>query len=409
MHHLAVMGEHGGLHQLVFHIDGEHLLLLVDHGLKEGVEVLRIEQRSGCSDTTGHIKMADDLHAIGGGDDLTRLRAFHIAATLDREIDDDGARPHRLHHVGADKARRGPARNERRGDDDVLLGDVIGDEFGLGLLLFVCQFTGIAALTRGILQGLGHDELRAERLDLLAGSRTNVGGGDDSAQTARGGDGLKTGNASAHDEHLGGGYGAGSGHHHRQRTVIFGGGVDHRTVTGKVCLRGQNVHGLGARDARHELHGKGGDACSGHGRHIALIAIGVHAGENQRAFFVGFDFGRRRAPQLQDDIGLAGIRSLADLCAGLLKFSIDNTRLLACVFFDDNIETQAHKSLDRFRRDRNAAFRNVNFFRHKYALSHRHILSVGPSPQSRSRGNDPTSRQATLSSAATRRRPPRSE
>lgn len=107
MHHLAVMGKHGGLHQLVFHVYGEHLLLLVDHGLKEGVKVFGVKQRSGCGDTTGHVEMADDLHAIGRCNNLTCLRAFHIATTLHRQIDDDGARLHGLDHVRTDKRGAG--------------------------------------------------------------------------------------------------------------------------------------------------------------------------------------------------------------------------------------------------------------------------------------------------------------
>ena len=36
-----------------------------------------------------------------------------------------------LHHRFGDQHRRGAAGDQRRGDDDVLLGDVAGDQFGL--------------------------------------------------------------------------------------------------------------------------------------------------------------------------------------------------------------------------------------------------------------------------------------
>src|SRR6185312_16267829 len=39
MHDGAVLGEHGGLHQLVVPVDGERLGLFVEHRFKEGEEV----------------------------------------------------------------------------------------------------------------------------------------------------------------------------------------------------------------------------------------------------------------------------------------------------------------------------------------------------------------------------------
>ena len=37
------------------------------------------------------------------------------------------------------------------------------------------------------------------------------------------------------------------------------GGVDDGAVAGEVGLGGEHVHHLGAGDARHQLHGEGGD------------------------------------------------------------------------------------------------------------------------------------------------------
>ena len=69
--------------------------------------------------------------------DFAGLGALDIAAAFDGQVDHHRARFHRLHHVGGDKARRRPARDQRRGDDDVLLLDVLGHQCGLfGLILF---------------------------------------------------------------------------------------------------------------------------------------------------------------------------------------------------------------------------------------------------------------------------------
>src|SRR6267142_5533267 len=107
--------------------------------------------------------MADDLDAIDVRD-LAGLRELAIAATLDREIDDHRARPHRGHHLLGDKPRRRPAWNERGGDDDVLLLDVLGNERSLLGLIILRHLLGIAGGGFGLLEllVLYHDELGTE-------------------------------------------------------------------------------------------------------------------------------------------------------------------------------------------------------------------------------------------------------
>ena len=121
--------------------------------------------------------------------------------------------------AGSGTARRGAARNQRGGDDDVLLGDVRADQFGLRLLVFRAHLGRIAARAfafdpRDILD---EDRLGAERLDLLLSGRAHVSRGNLRAETASGGDGLKPGHAHAHDKRLGGRDRARRRHHHRQR------------------------------------------------------------------------------------------------------------------------------------------------------------------------------------------------
>ena len=259
MHDLAAVGQHGRLDQFVVAVDRELLGRLVDHRLEEGEEVPGVEQRGRGRDAARHVEVADDLDAVGGGDDLAGLRAFDIAAALDREVDDHRARLHRGDHRRRHQLRRRPAGDQRGGDDDVLLGDVLGRQRRLLGLVFLRHFLGVAAGRLGRLELLVLDceELGAERGDLLLGGRTHVGGGDDGAKPPRRGDRLQAGDADAHDEHLGRRHRAGRRHHHRQRAVIFGRRVDHRLVAGEVGLAGQHVHRLRAGDARHEFHGEG--------------------------------------------------------------------------------------------------------------------------------------------------------
>ena len=109
-----------------------------------------------------------------------------------------------LDHRGRDQLRRRPARDQRGGDDDVLLGDVAGGQLGLLGLVFLRHFLGVAAGGLGLLELLVLDgeEFGAQALDLLLGGGPHVGGGDDGAEAPRRGDRLQAGDADAHDEDL---------------------------------------------------------------------------------------------------------------------------------------------------------------------------------------------------------------
>src|SRR5215475_11848147 len=108
MNHGAVAGERRRLHDLVVPLDRQRLLFLVHQDLEKGEQVLGVEARRRGGDAARDVEVADDLDTVGG-DDLAALGAFDIAAALDREIDDHGARPHRGHHILRDQPRRWPA------------------------------------------------------------------------------------------------------------------------------------------------------------------------------------------------------------------------------------------------------------------------------------------------------------
>ena len=119
----AVAGQARRLDEFVVPLHGELLRRLVDERLDEGVEVARVEARRRVGEAARHVEVADDLDAVVLRH-LAGLGDFAVAAALDREVDDDRARLHGLHHGAGDQLRGRAARNERRGDDDVLLGDV---------------------------------------------------------------------------------------------------------------------------------------------------------------------------------------------------------------------------------------------------------------------------------------------
>ncbi len=239
-------------------------------------------------------------------DDLSGLGELRVAAALDREIDDDRAGLHALDHLLGDELGRGPPRDQRRGDDDVLALDVLGNQRGLLLLVGVRHFLGVTAGGLGLLEliVLDRDELRAERGHLFLDRRAHVGGGDDGAEPPRRGDGLETGDADAHDEDARGRHRARRRHHHRQRAAEFCGRVDDGLVAGEVRLRGQHVHALRAGDARHQLHGEERDARLGKRTETLGIGEGIEHADHGRALpHVLHDLGAR-APDRQHDVGI---------------------------------------------------------------------------------------------------------
>ena len=153
------------------------------------------------------------------------------------------------------------------------------------------HFLGVAASSLRLFElvVLDRKKLGAKRFDLFLGGGTNVGGGDDGAHPARGGDGLKARDANPHDEDARGGNCARRRHHHRQGAAIFGSSIDDGAITSKVCLRGQNVHHLRAGDARHQLHAK--QAGAGRRYFVQSVngAIGIGDADDSCAWLDAFE------------------------------------------------------------------------------------------------------------------------
>ena len=145
------------------------------------------------------------------------------------------------------------------------------------------------------------------------------------------------------------------------------GGIDHRAIAGEIGLARQHVHRLRAGDARHQLHGEGGDAGVGHLLERGLVAVGIHDGDDQRALLVGGELVRRRAAHLEHDVGVLG-DDVGDLRAGRLEVGVGNAGRDAGAARDRDLGAERLQFLDRFRRGRDARFAGVGFTR--YGNSH---------------------------------------
>ena len=122
---------------------------------------------------------------------------------LDGEVDDDAARPHQGDLRVGDRRRRRPARNQRSGDDDVLLGDMARDEARPALSCIRRTFRWRSRrrprppMPATVSTKIG----LAPRLAVVfPGRRAHVGRRDHGAQAAGGGDRLQAGDSDTHHE-----------------------------------------------------------------------------------------------------------------------------------------------------------------------------------------------------------------
>ena len=138
-------------------------------------------------------------------DGLARLGQLAVAAGLGGQVDDHGAGAHRLDHVGGDQDRRGPAGDERGGDDDVGVGDVLGQRAparggGSPRRAPWRSRRAVSASSSGSSISRNFAP-RLSTCSLTTGRTSNAR--HDRAEPAGGGDGLQAGHAGAQDQHLG--------------------------------------------------------------------------------------------------------------------------------------------------------------------------------------------------------------
>ena len=234
-----------------------------------------------------------------------------------------------------------------------------GDELGLLGLVGVAHFLGVAAGGLGGLEllVLHGDEFRAQRGHLFLGGGAHVGGGHHRAEPAGGGDGLQPGDAGAHDEGLRRGDRARRGHHHGEGAAIELGRLDHGAIAGEVGLAGQRVHGLGAGDARGELHGERVDLRGRAGLGELQVAVGLEQADHDRAVLELFKRRLVRPAHAEQRVRVLQRRGArGELGSGLFIGGVGKVRPGARLLLDDDFGAGLHQRLHGVRRGRDTVF-----------------------------------------------------
>src|SRR5207302_2027433 len=107
-------------------------------------------------------------------------------------------------------------------------------------------------------------ELCAERFHVLSGGGTNIVGFHHGPKATRSSYGLQASHARAQHQYFGRRHRARSGHQQGKHARQPFGSDDHSFITGNGGHGGERVHGLGARGARHQFHGKGREFSGDH-------------------------------------------------------------------------------------------------------------------------------------------------
>ena len=164
------------------------------------------------------------------------FRQSAIAALLDRQINQNCAGLHAFQHFFCDQFGGRAARNKRRANDNILLGNMFGDQSLLALLIISAHFFGITAFGFAAISIIGfhHDKCAAQTLHLLGSGSPHIGGADNCAQTLGCRNSLQTGNACAHNKDARGRHRARRRHHHWQSAAIFGSCIKDRLITGEI-------------------------------------------------------------------------------------------------------------------------------------------------------------------------------
>ena len=282
-------------------------------------------------------------------DGLPGLGELAVAARLTGQVHDHGAGLHPFHRRGGHQPRRGPARHQRGGDDDVEAGDGLLEFLLLLRALVLGEFAGIPALACCVdaeVQPLG-----AHRTDLIGHLGAHVVAGGAGAETFGGRQRLQAGHPDAEHQHRRRLHGAGRGGQHREEPGRLRGGQQHRFVAGDVGLRRQRVHHLRAGDPGNGFHGEG-----------------LHAGRLERTDLVVGVAGRQESDQglartqlgdllgagrgdLDDDVG--GPR-VTDGGAGFGVEVVGKQRRVAGAGLHDDADSALGQPGDRFGNERDA-------------------------------------------------------
>ena len=175
---------------------------------------------------------------------FTRFRQFAITALLNGQIDQHRTGLHALQHFLGHQFRCRTARNKRRANHNILLGNMLSHQSLLALLIISAHLFGVTAFSLAaiIIIGFHHDKCAAQTFNLLGGSAAHISGAYNRTQTLGCGNGLQTGNTCAHHENARRRHGARRCHHHWQGAGIFRGRIKHGFITRQIGLRRQNIH-----------------------------------------------------------------------------------------------------------------------------------------------------------------------
>src|SRR2546425_5303778 len=295
-------------------------------------------------------------------DFLAWLRESAVPTLFSREIYDDRARSHTPDHLFGDEDRSALAWNERRRDDGVSSRHVFKHNL---LLLFVdlvrLRLRVTALFLRIFRFKTEVRELGAKTFHLFLYGGARVVGLHYSAEPLRRADRLQPCHARANDEDTRWRHRTCSGHEQREDLRQATRCDQHGLVPRDGAHGAQSVHGLGARDARHELHGERRDPARGQGSDLCHARVRLEKAYERRACFHSVDFSGCGGLDFKENVGIFENVRL-DACARVNVGGVQKSSRRAGAGLHDDLQARFGELWNELGNKRHAPFAKSRLF-----------------------------------------------
>lgn len=135
---LFVLGDDGSSDDFVLEVDFI-FVVFVDHGLEKFRDVVGVEGRALSGHSGGEVEVADDFDSVVA-DDFSFLSQFAVASVFCSQVHNNAAWFHQFDHLFRNQFRGWFAWNQSRGDDNVYLLALFGEQFHFRLDEFLAHF-----------------------------------------------------------------------------------------------------------------------------------------------------------------------------------------------------------------------------------------------------------------------------
>lgn len=252
-----MMGEKSRIKKKLLRVNIKEFDLIIEKSLEKGDKVERIKMRGDGRDEERKVEIEENIEEIKVGN-LKGKRELEIEEEIKRKIEKKRKRENGRENLIRKKKRGRKERNKRSGDEDIMIGDMVGKEWGMFGMIVIRNLIGIeeGGLRRIEIVVIERDEIREKRGKMLIRRREKIGGGKEWKKKERGRNRMKKGKERKNEEKIGGGKSERWSNNNRNGEVIELRRIDKRMIKGKIGMRRKKVNKMREGYERNELNSK---------------------------------------------------------------------------------------------------------------------------------------------------------